>query len=233
VAGPGHHRQLRPRQPVAEGEGVLHGDLIVVVIADHDQRRAGIAGQVGDGQRRLLGLHPVQLGGKHGEVLGSVGGDRTVVVGEEGGGLLVQVDRAGSPAVVVEDPGGQHQPAYQVRTPQRGQQRHRRPVAVTDQVRRPADDLLEEGDRVLRHLLVGDRAVDVGGAAVAAPVGPEHPEALHQAGEVDRKGAGVGAPGMQQHQRLPAAVLLVVGAHLAELHVAGHPLAPLGGWSSR
>jgi hypothetical protein len=60
---------------------------------------------------------------------------------------------------------------------------------VTDEVRWPADDLLEEGDGVLRHLLVGDRAVDVGGAAVAAPVGPQHPEPIDEAGEVGLKGA--------------------------------------------
>ena len=210
---------------------MLHGDLVVVV-ADHDQGRTGVAGQVGDGERRLLRMHPVQLGGQGGEGVGAVGGDRAVVLDEEGGGLLVQVDGARRPAVVVEDPGGEHQPADQVGTGQRDQQGHRHPVAVADQVGRPADDLFQEGDRVLGHQLVGERAGDVGGAAVAAPVGPQDPEVFDQAGEVALEGAPVGAPRVQQHQRRPVAILLVVGAHLAELHVAAHCLSPLIGWSS-
>jgi hypothetical protein len=103
---------------------------------------------------------------------------------------------------------------------------------VADQVRRPADDLLEEGDHVPRHQLVGERAVDVGGAAVAAAVGPEDPEVSGEAGDDDLEGAGVGAPGVQEHQRLAAAVFFIPGADLAELHVAAHCLSPLVGWSS-
>ena len=155
-----------------------------------------------------------------------------MVLGEEGGGLLVQVDGARGPTLVVEDPGGEHEPADQVGTGQRGQQRHRRPVAVADQVGRPADNLLDVGDRVLGHLLVGDRAVDVGGPAVATAIGPEDLEVSGEAGDDDLEDARVGAPGMQEHQRWPVAVLLVVGAHLAELHVAAHSLSPLVSWRS-
>jgi hypothetical protein len=123
---------------------------------------------------------------------------------------------------VVEDRRGEHQPADQVGTFQGGQQRHRRPVAVADQVGRPPDDLFEEGDGFGAHLVVGDRPGDVGGAAVAAPVGPVHPEPVGEAGEVALEGARVGPAGMQQHQRRPAPVLLVPGSDRPELHVPAH-----------
>src|SRR4029453_11293384 len=61
VAGAGQHGQLRVGHSPVEGEGVLDGDLLVAV-ADHDERRAGVAGEVGDGEGGLLAVHPVQLG---------------------------------------------------------------------------------------------------------------------------------------------------------------------------
>jgi hypothetical protein len=106
-------------------------------------------------------------------------------------------------------------------TLQRGQQRNRRAVAVADEIRRPTHDLLEEGDRVLRHLLVGDRAVDIRRAPVPAPVRPVDAEALRQRRDVPLEHAGVGQSRMQEHQRRARAVLLVVGAHVAELNIAG------------
>ena len=49
----------------------LMGSLVAV--ADHDQRRPGVAGEVGDGEGGLLAVHPVQLGLHDREVIGSVG----------------------------------------------------------------------------------------------------------------------------------------------------------------
>jgi hypothetical protein len=123
---------------------------------------------------------------------------------------------------VVEDPRRQDQPPDEVRPSQRREQRDRRAVAVPDQVGRAADDLLEEGHGVPGHEVVADGTGDVGGAPVAAPVGSEHPEPLGQPRQVDLEGAGVGVAGVQEDQRGPVAVLLVVGAHGTELDVLGH-----------
>jgi hypothetical protein len=106
-------------------------------------------------------VHPVQLGLHDRAVLGAVGGDGAPVVGEEGDRLVVEIDRAGGPAVV-EDAGAEDQLADEVGSLQRGQQRHGCPVAVAQQGGQAADDLLEEGDGVLGHELVGDGAFDVG-----------------------------------------------------------------------
>ena len=35
---------------------------LLVAVADHDERRPAVAGQVGFGERRLLTVHPVELG---------------------------------------------------------------------------------------------------------------------------------------------------------------------------
>ena len=65
---------------------------------------------------------------------------------------------------------------------QRGQQRHGCTVAVAQKGGRAADDLLEEGDRVLGHERIGDGAFDVGGASVPVPVGPEDAKCLATSG---------------------------------------------------
>jgi site-specific recombinase XerC len=134
---------------------------------------------------------------------------------------------AGGPAVVVEDAGAEDKLADEVGSLQRGQQRHRCPVAVAQQGGRAADDLLEEGDRVLGHERIGDGALDVGGAPVTAPVGPEDVEVLGELGHIVLEGPRVRQSGVQEHQRLARAVLLVVGVHVAELCVVGHLLLPL------
>ncbi len=201
MTGAGHDGQLRAGQSGAQGEGVPDRDLVLVV-ADHDQRRAGIAGEVGDGQGGLLTVHAVQFPGRTPDVPGPVRADRAVVFGEEGGGFLVQLDRAGRPPAVVEHPGGEHQPADQIGP----LERDRRSVAVAEQVRGPTDDLVEEGDGVLGHQVVGDRPGHVGGAAVTAAVRPEDPEVRGEAGQVVLPGARVGHPGMQPHRRVAAAV---------------------------
>jgi hypothetical protein len=123
---------------------------------------------------------------------------------------------------VVEDTGAEDQPADQVGSLQRGQQRHGRPVAVAQQVGRAADDLLEEGDRVLRHELIGDGAFEVGGAPVPAPVGSENVKMLGELGHVLLEGPRVRQSGVQEHERLPHTILLVIGVHVAELYVVGH-----------
>ena len=78
---------------------------------------------------------------------------------------------------------------------------------------RPADHLLEEGDRVVGHPGVADRAVDVGRAAVAAAVGAVDAEVLGEARGVALERARVGQPGMQEHERVARAVGFVVGVH--------------------
>ena len=70
--------------------------------------------------------------------------------------------------------------------------------------------------------IVRNRTLDVRGTAVPAPIGPEHTEMLSQAGEVGFEHPGVGAAGVQEHQRLSLHVFFVVRVHVAELDVVGH-----------
>jgi hypothetical protein len=60
----------------------------------------------------------------------------------------------------------------------------KRPVAVADQVRWLADHGLQEGDGVVGHELVGDRALDVGGVAMATPLGGVEVEVFGQRGKL-------------------------------------------------
>jgi hypothetical protein len=122
----------------------------------------------------------------------------------------------------VEDPGDQDQTADQLGAAQRNQQRHRDPVAAAEQVRRPGHHRLQEGDGIGGHQLVGDGAIDVGGMAMPAPLGGEDVQPRRQRVDVGREGACVGASGVQQHQRLALAVVVVPGAHLAKLHIPWH-----------
>ncbi len=132
---------------------------------------------------------------------------------EELAQVVVHVDRARGPAVVVEDAGAEHQRAHEVGALERREQRDRRAIAVAEQVRGAADDLLEEGDRVVGHPGVADRALDVGGAAVAAAVGAEHAEVLGEPRDVAVERARVGQPGVQEHERVARAVVVVVELH--------------------
>jgi hypothetical protein len=122
----------------------------------------------------------------------------------------------------VEDAAYQHHSSGEVGATERDEQRHGRAGAAPEEVRRAADHVLEERDRVLRHQLVGDRALDVGRAPVAAPLRGEDVEARGQRLEVRCPGPSVGAARVQQHKRLALAGFVVPGAYLSELYVAGH-----------
>jgi hypothetical protein len=71
----------------------------------------------------------------------------------------------------VEDPGDAGQPVHQVGSLPRGEEGDDSAIAAANEPRRPADDLLEEPDGVVGHQLVAERAVDIGGMAVAASLG--------------------------------------------------------------
>jgi hypothetical protein len=49
VPGAGQSGELRVQEPFTKGERVLHGYLLVAV-ADHDERRPCVAGEIGDGE---------------------------------------------------------------------------------------------------------------------------------------------------------------------------------------
>src|SRR4029453_13301407 len=57
VAGAGRDGPLRVGEAPGGGEGWLDGGLLVAV-ADQGGRRAGVAGEVGDGEGGLLAVHP-------------------------------------------------------------------------------------------------------------------------------------------------------------------------------
>jgi hypothetical protein len=195
---------------------------LVLVVADHHERRSRVAGQIGHHQRGLLLVHAVELRVQRREGVGPIGRDGAMELEKERHTFRVEVDGTGCPSLVVKDARGHHQPTHEIGAQQGRPQRHRRPVAVADEERRAAHHLLEERDGVPRHQLVGNRTPDVGRTTVAAAIGPEHSEVLGQAGQVRFEHPGVGAAGVQQHHRLTLSVLLVVRVHIAELGVTGH-----------
>jgi hypothetical protein len=89
-------------------------------------------------------------------------------------------------------------------------------------VSRPADHPVDEGERVLRHQVIGDRPRYIRGAPVAAALRGEDVEVSGQRVEVRCPGPRVGAARVQQRERLAVAVLVVPGAYVSELYVAGH-----------
>ena len=89
---------------------------------------------------------------------------------------------------MVENAGAEDEPAHEVGALERDQESDGRAVRVPEQGGGSADDPFEEGDRVLGHDVIGDGAVDVGCAAVAATVGAKHAEMLSEHGHVLLKG---------------------------------------------
>src|SRR5829696_7847290 len=168
-------------------------------------------------------MHPVKLFLHNPEVLPPVGSDSTPIVDEERQRLVVQVDRSRRPTIMVEHPTAKDQLAHEVGTLKGSQQGDDRPVAVTEYVCRAADDLLKKRDRIPCHLLVGYRTLDVGRAAVSAPVGPGDVEVVRELGHVLLDRPRVRKSRVQEYECLALAVLLVVGVDVAELYVVGHP----------
>jgi hypothetical protein len=121
----------------------------------------------------------------------------------------------------VEDAGDENDPASQVGAAQREEQADDRAVTAAEQMCRPADHLLQERDRVQCHRLKRDRTRDIRRAAVPAPLGRVHVEAGSERTDVrsERARIDTGPSGVKQHQRLAVAVLLIPGAHVAELCV--------------
>ena len=102
--------------------------------------------------------HLADLGGHDREVVAAIGGYLAVGGAEElrrpGRRPLHVGHRL---AALVEAAADHHQPVHQLGPLDRHQHRDERAVAVADQIGRPADDGVEEGDRVVGHELVGDR----------------------------------------------------------------------------
>jgi AraC-like DNA-binding protein len=172
-------------------------------------------------------VHAVEVGLDDMEVLAALRGDGAPVVEEEGLHLVVELDGARRPAAMVEHSGAEDETPHELGSLERHQKGDGRAVRVPEQVRGSADDLLEEGDRLVGHDVVGDRAVDVGRATVTTPVGAKHAEALREGGQVLLEGTRVREAGVQEDERLPVTVLLVVDVHVCELDIGGHVVETL------
>ena len=93
---------------------------------------------------------------------------------------------------------------------------------MAEQVRRTADDLLQERDGIGGHPVEGDRSADVGGPSLAAPVEAVAAEVGGQPVEVGIPGAGVRSARVQQHQRVAGAVGVPPGLDPAHSLQLGH-----------
>src|SRR5947209_2316954 len=107
---------------------------------------------------------------------GSVWRDPAVALSQEVRRLAVE--DPGLPAIAVEYPGGEDETAHQVGAAKRDGQRKDGAVAAAEQVHGPADDRVDEGDRVLGHELKGDGPVDVGRVPMAPLFGCVDAEVL-------------------------------------------------------
>ena len=222
VAGAGRSRAGHAAGPCTARSYALVGYLVVAV-ADHHQRRAGIAGEVRDGQRRLRAVHAVELVLDHGEALRPVGRDGAVVVDEERDRSPRRGRSRRAPSPRGGRPRSEDQAAYEVRAAQRREQRDAAPVAAaqrrTPARRRPARGRRScrrpsaRGDRPRRRQACGrgraGRAAGRGTARRGPARWPRTP--------ASRRARGAAA------RAAPRAVLLVVGPHVAELYVSAHP----------
>jgi hypothetical protein len=91
------------------------------------------------------------------------------------------------------------------------------PVAHSDEVRRLAHGLLQEGDDVVGQELVADRTFDVRGVASTALLGHQDPVPLGEGGHLAAEEVDAAEPAVEQDQRLAGAGRLVV--HVDAVHV--------------
>ena len=113
----------------------------------------------------------------------------------------------------------QHEPVHELGALERDVDRHRGAVAEADEVRARDAESVHERDRVLRHVHVGDRPLDVGGPAMAAPLRHVDAEALRERRRQTVERLDGAQPAVQQDEGIADALHLVVGVHLACLNV--------------
>lgn len=119
-----------------------------------------------------------------------------------------------------------HHPTHQVRAAERDVHRRRGPVAEADEVGGPADDLLQERDRVGGDHLEVEGALDVRGATVRTAIRRVQPETgrVLRAHRIEL--IGVAEAAVQVDQRLTGPVDRVPGAHPAEVDHRFHGRGP-------
>lgn len=186
----------------------------LVVIGDHDERAAGDSGQVVVREGGLVSVHRGQLGDDHFVVAGSVRRDLAVALPEEVRGLAVE--DPGLPAIAVEYSGGEDETAHQVGAAKRDGQRQDGAVAAAEQVHGPADDRVDEGDRVVGHELKGDGPGYVGRVPMAPLFGCVDAEVRCERFGVGGQCAGIdpGPARVQRDQRIALAALVVPHLHM-------------------
>jgi hypothetical protein len=128
----------------------------------------------------------------------------------------------GDEAVAVKASADHHKTSNQVGSPKGGQERGEPTIAVTNQMRRAADDFLEEGDVVLDHRLERHRALDVRRTAVTSPVVAEHLEVLGQCFDGPVVKARIDDRPMHGDDRVPCTPLVVPAMDPAQIDVRRH-----------
>jgi hypothetical protein len=98
---------------------------------------------------------------------------------------------------------------------------------VPDEVGRPADDLVDERDRVVGHQLVGDRPVDVRRVPMSPPLRQEHVEPIGQRPDVRLEEPRIYEAAVHQDHWIALASLVVPGPHRPERHVRAHGSLPV------
>ena len=92
--------------------------------------------------------------------------------------------------------------------------------AEADDVGGRGAEVPQQRGRVLGQLLVGQRPVDVGGPAVPLQLGRDHPPGAGQPGAQPRHHVRGHVGAVEQHQRRPVALDLVVHRERADLRVS-------------
>ena len=112
-----------------------------------------------------------------------------------------------------------HELADFLRVPRRGEERDPAAERVAHEVRLLQPQVVDEGRGVVGHESDVDRPVDVGGTAVPLEVGPDDLMALGESGDDRLEHLARAEPAVDQDDRSPGPVGLVVEAESVDLRV--------------
>ena len=115
---------------------------------------------------------------------------------------------------------------HQIRALQRDQQGNDPAVAVSDEVRAAAADLLEDADRLAGHVVVVERGIGIRGAPVPAPVEGDEAVLGSEVGEHPEKAVAVGEAAVEEQHRLSLTVRIDPRRMAADRNVLTHDDLP-------
>src|SRR5262249_22649138 len=105
-----------------------------------------------------------------------------------------------------------------------------RSIAVAYQISGLAHHGIEEGDRIVRHHLIGNGALNVRCVPMSSALGGEDMEVFSERVEVGLEESGVDEAAMQENEGIALTKLGIPGPHVSGLHVGSHAwfLSPQG-----